>query len=155
MRRAPHSVETYRASLKKIHELDDALELMYFGWRGMTLAADEYLGTLGLSRAHHRILYVIARRPGISVGSLVEVIGVSKQALNRPLNLLLRRDLVISERSAEQHRSKLLSLTEEGKRVEHRASSHERKVMKKAFDSVGSSGADAWKMVMKTIAETT
>ena len=155
MRRAPHSVETYRASLKKIHELDDALELMYFGWRGMTLAADEYLGTLGLSRAHHRILYVIARRPGISVGSLVEVIGVSKQALNRPLNLLLQRDLVISERSAEQHRSKLLSLTEEGKRVEHRASSHERKVMKKAFDSAGSSGTESWKMVMKTIAETT
>ena len=32
-----------RASLAKIHELDDALELMYFGWRGMTLAADNYL----------------------------------------------------------------------------------------------------------------
>jgi DNA-binding MarR family transcriptional regulator len=155
MRRALHSVETYRASLKQIHELDDALELMYFGWRGMTLAADEYLDTLGLSRVHHRILYVIARRPCISVGSLIEVIGVSKQALNRPLNLLLRRDLVISERSAEQHRSKLLSLTDEGKRVENRASSHERKVMKKAFDSVGSSGAEAWKMVMKTIAKKT
>jgi len=27
--------------------------------------------------------------------------------------------------------------------------------MKKAFDSAGSSGAESWKMVMKTIAETT
>lgn len=144
--------ETY-AALAKIHELDDALELMYFGWRGMTLAADDYLATLGLSRAHHRILYVVARRPGISVGKLIEVIGVSKQAMNKPLSLLLKRKFVTSERSAEQHRSKLLRLTEEGRRVEHRASSHERRMMKQAFDKVGASGTEAWKKVMRTIAE--
>ena len=154
MPKASQPAGTYRGSLPKIHELDDALALMYFGWRGMTLAADNYLATLGLSRAHHRILYVIARRPGISVGTLIEVIGVSKQAMNKPLNLLLKRRLVASERSAEQHRSKLLRLTDEGKRVEHRASSHERKMMKQAFDKVGASGADAWKRVMRAIAET-
>lgn len=153
MPKASLSAETYRALLPKMHELDDALELMYFGWRGMTLAADDYLATLGLSRAHHRILYVIARRPGISVGALIEVIGISKQAMNKPLNLLLKRKLVTSERSPEQHRSKLLRLTEEGKRIEHRASSHERKMMKLAFDAVGASGAEAWKKVMRTIAE--
>ena len=43
----------HRASLKKLHDLDAALELMYYGWRGMTLAADRYLATLDLSRAHH------------------------------------------------------------------------------------------------------
>jgi DNA-binding MarR family transcriptional regulator len=144
---------THRGPLTKIHELDDALELMYFGWRGMTLAADRYLATLGLSRAHHRILYVIARQPGISVGALIEVIGVSKQAMNKPLNLLIERNLVMSERSAEQHRSKLLRLTQEGEEVEHRASSHERMMMRRAFDKVGSTGADAWKQVMQTIAE--
>src|SRR6188472_3420627 len=84
MPKASQPAGTYRGSLPKIHELDDALALMYFGWRGMTLAADNYLATLGLSRAHHRILYVIARRPGISVGTLIEVIGVSKQAMNKP-----------------------------------------------------------------------
>ena len=153
MPNASPSAGTYHASLAKIHELDDALELMYFGWRGMTLAADEYLATLGLSRPHHRILYVIARQPSLSVGSLIEVLGISKQALNGPLNLLLRRELVTSERSPEQHRSKLLRLTEEGRRIEHRASSLERKVMKKAFESVGPSGAEAWMTVMKTIAD--
>ena len=153
MRRASHSAKPFRASLTKMHELDDTLELMYFGWRGMTLAADEYLATLGLSRPHHRILYVIARQPSLSVGSLIEVLGISKQALNGPLNLLLRRELVTSERSPEQHRSKLLRLTEEGRRIEHRASSLERKVMQKAFERVGPSGAEAWMTVMKTIAD--
>jgi DNA-binding MarR family transcriptional regulator len=143
----------HRASLKKLHDLDAALELMYYGWRGMTLAADQYLATLDLSRAHHRILYVVARQPDISIGALIETLGISKQALNRPLSQLLQHKLLTARRSPEQHRSKLLRLTEEGKRVEQRASGHERKVMREAFDRVGPPGAAAWMAVMEAIAD--
>jgi DNA-binding MarR family transcriptional regulator len=143
----------HRASLGKLHDLDAALELMYYGWRGMTLAADRYLATLGLSRAHHRVLYVVARQPDISIGALIEILGISKQALNRPLNQLQQRKLVTARRSPEQHRSKLLQLTAEGRRVEQRASGYERKVMREAFDRVGSSGATAWIAVMQAIAD--
>ncbi len=59
----PHAAGLHRASLNKLHDLDAALELMYYGWRGMTLSADQYLATLGLSRPHHRILYVVAGSP--------------------------------------------------------------------------------------------
>ena len=150
---AKRAAGLHRASLTKLHDLDAALELMYYGWRGMTLMADQYLATLGLSRPHHRILYVVARQPDISIGALTEVLGISKQALNRPLNLLLERDLLTSKRSAEQHRSKLLRLTPEGQRVEARASEYERKVLRAAFDHVGKSDAAAWIMVMEVIAD--
>ncbi|MCC8937850.1 MarR family transcriptional regulator [Bradyrhizobium sp. Arg68] len=143
----------HRASLKKLHDLDAALELMYYGWRGMTLEADRYLATLGLSRPHHRILYVVARRPDISIGALIEVLGISKQALNRPLGLLLERKLLASKRSPEQHRSKLLRLTEAGQRIEQRASGYERKVLREAFDRAGAPGAAAWMKVMEAIAD--
>ena len=143
----------HRASLEKLHDLDAALELMYYGWRGMTLEADEYLAQQGLSRPHHRILYVVARRPDIAIGSLIEILGISKQALNRPLNLLLERKLVASKRSPEQHRSKLLHLTDAGRRIEQTASDHERKVLREAFDRVGTPGAAAWMAVMETIAD--
>ncbi len=126
---------------------------MYYGWRGMTLQADDYLARQGLSRPHHRILYVVARRPDIAIGALIEVLGVSKQALNRPLKLLLERELLSSKRSPEQHRSKLLRLTEAGRRIEQKASDHERKVMREAFDRVGPPGAAAWTAVMKAIAD--
>ncbi len=126
---------------------------MYYGWRGMTLEADEYLAKQGLSRPHHRILYVVARRPDIAIGALIDVLGISKQALNRPLHLLLERKLLTSKRSPEQHRSKLLRLTEAGRRVEQKASDHERKVMREAFDRVGAPGAEAWTTVMKAIAD--
>src|SRR5207253_66068 len=112
---------------------------------------DAYLAKQGLSRPHHRILYVVARRPDIAIGSLIEILGVSKQALNRPLNLLLERKLLISQRSPEQHRSKLLRLTGAGQRIERRASDHERKVLREAFDRVGAPGAAAWMAVMETI----
>ena len=150
---AKRAAGLHRASLTKLHDLDAALELMYYGWRGMTLMADQYLATLGLSRPHHRILYVVARQPDISIGALIEVLGISKQALNRPLSLLLQRDLLTSRRSVEQHRSKLLRLTEAGKRIEQRASEHERKVLREAFDRVGPSSAAAWTAVMGVIAD--
>lgn len=150
---AKRAAGLHRASLTKLHDLDAALELMYYGWRGMTLMADQYLATVGLSRPHHRILYVVARQPDISIGALIEVLGISKQALNRPLSLLLQRDLLTSRRSVEQHRSKLLRLTEAGKRIEQRASEHERKVLRAAFDRVGPSSAAAWTAVMGVIAD--
>ncbi|WP_076866444.1 MarR family winged helix-turn-helix transcriptional regulator [Bradyrhizobium mercantei] len=143
----------HRASLRKLHELDGALELMYYGWRGMTLEADAYLATVGLSRPHHRILYVVARRPDISIGELIEVLGISKQALNRPLALLLERKLVAAKRSPEQHRSKLLRLTAAGQKIEQSASNHERKVLRDAFAHVGAPGAAAWMAVMGAIAD--
>ena len=143
----------HRASLDKLHDLDAALELMYYGWRGMTLSADQYLATLGLSRPHHRILYAVARQPDVSIGALIDILGISKQALNRPLNLLLERKMLTSKRSPEQHRSKLLRLTESGKRAEQRASDHERKVVSEAFDRVGPRGAAAWMAVMEAIAD--
>ena len=150
---AKRAAGLHRASLTKLHDLDAALELMYYGWRGMTLMADQYLATIGLSRPHHRILYVVARQPDISIGELIEVLGISKQALNRPLSLLLQRDLLTSRRSVEQHRSKLLRLTEAGKRIEQRASNYERKVLREAFDRVGPPGAVAWMAVMGVIAD--
>ncbi|OCK62467.1 MarR family transcriptional regulator [Bradyrhizobium sp. LMTR 3] len=150
---AKRAAGLHRASLTKLHDLDAALELMYYGWRGMTLTADQYLAALGLSRPHHRILYVVARQPDISIGALIDVLGISKQAVNRPLSLLLERKLLISQRSPEQHRSKLLRLTPEGQRIEQRASGYERKVLRAAFDRVGPPGAAAWMAVMGAIAD--
>jgi DNA-binding MarR family transcriptional regulator len=150
---AKRAAGLHRVSLAKLDDLDAALELMYYGWRGMTLTADEYLATLGLSRPHHRILYVVARQPDISIGALIDVLGISKQAASRPLSLLLERKLLMSKRSPEQHRSKLLRLTPEGQRIEARASGYERKVLRAAFDHVGPSGAAAWMAVMGAIAD--
>jgi len=145
-------VKTQERGLRRLHPLDDALEAMYFGWRGMTREADQYLATLGLSRVHHRMLYAIARREGITITELLDILGVTKQALHRPMKQLIEGGYVVAMRDPSRHRYKCLALTPSGQAVEHQASSHERDVMERAFKRVGRGGRDAWSEVMAAVA---
>lgn len=135
------------------HELDRALELLHFGFRGLTVEADIYLADLGLSRVHHRVLYVIARAQNITVGLLADTLGISKQALHRPLTQLQEQGLVLHARDPQRHRFKQLTLTERGIEVEHQASSREREAVGTALDQVSEQGRDAWYAVMQSLAD--
>ena len=72
------------------------MEAFFFGYQAFTAKADEMLERRGLSRVHQRIVFFIARYPGLSVKELLGVLGVSKQALNAPLRQLMAMDLVQS-----------------------------------------------------------
>ncbi len=138
--------------LRSLDELDRALELMYYGPRGLTAAADAYLADYGFSRAHHRVLFVIARAPEIAVGELARTLGVSNQALHRPLRQLLASGCVQALRDTTRHRRKLLDLTELGRRVEHEASEREREVLRAAFEAEPWARG-GWLAVMARVAE--
>jgi DNA-binding MarR family transcriptional regulator len=142
-----------KAGLRELHPLDGALLLMHFAFRGLVSQADRYLEKHGLSRVHHRILYVIARADGISVGGLLEVLGVSKQALHRPMKYLQDNGYVVAERDAVEHRVKLLRLTPKGVRIERTASDHERAAMEGALGGMSSSEQKAWREVMTALAK--
>ena len=75
-------------------ELHEAIELFYFAYRAFTDRPDRILERRGLGRMHHRILYFIGSRAGISVGGLLAVLAISKQALNGPLRQLIEMKLV-------------------------------------------------------------
>ena len=46
------------------------IELMFFAYRAFTADADRMLERLGFGRAHHRALYFINRKPGMTVAEL-------------------------------------------------------------------------------------
>lgn len=140
--------QVHDLDLKKLDPLDDALALMYFGWRGMTRAADDYLATVGLSRVHHRILYTVLRGDDITMSDLLAILQISKQALHRPMKQLLDEGYVAVKRDPARHRFKLLELTPAGRTVERIASGHERKVMARAFRKAGAGSQAAWSAVM-------
>ena len=144
---------TASARMRSLHPLDHALELLHFGFRGLTIKADEFLATHDLSRVHHRILYIIARTDEINVGDLAMTLGVSKQALHRPLKALLDQDLVCFSRAPERHRFKLLALTDTGRTVEQTATELERQTLQQAFGKVGVEGQAAWTSVMTSLAD--
>ena len=142
-----------RVELGTLEPQDWALELMFFGLRGMTREADEYLAGLGLSRVHHRILFILARRETVVVGELVATLGVSKQAMHRPMRQLLEAGLVRIDRDPARRRFKVVALTGQGQEVERRASELERRVMQAAFDNAGEGSVEGWERVMREVAK--
>jgi DNA-binding MarR family transcriptional regulator len=142
-----------KAGIRELHPLDGALLLMHFAFRGLVSQADRYLEKHGLSRVYHRILYVIARVDGISVGGLLEVLGVSKQALRRPMKYLRENSCVVAERDANELRVRGLRLTPKGVRVERTDSGDERAAMQSALNGLSSAEQKAWRDVMTEFAK--
>jgi len=141
-----------RMQLQRLHELDEAIELIYFGSLGTTRNANDYLAQYGFSQAHHRVLYMLARHAGLNVGELVKVLGISKQAAQRPIKQLMDGGYLSVQRDPVQHRFKILKLTAKGREIEHQASSRKRAVVKKAFGT-DVAARDHWTRVMRAIAE--
>ncbi len=146
-------INTASVNLKSLDPLDTGLELLHFGFRGLTVEADRFLEAHGLSRVHHRILYVIARADAISIGELAATLGVSNQALHRPLSHLFDQQLVQYSREPGRHRFKLLGLSAAGSALEARATELERSTLRDALASTDADGRDAWRQVMRALAE--
>src|SRR4051812_37209565 len=76
-------------------KLNLALALMHFGFRKMIEEPDRLLSQRGFGRVHHRVLFFVARRPGLSVGELLAILDITKQSLHRPMQDLLRAALLV------------------------------------------------------------
>lgn len=146
------SKKVNNVDLSSLTPLDSALEAMHFAFRGLIREADIYLESQGLTRVHHRILYVLARRERTTVGDLIDILGVSKQALHRPMTRLIDKGLVDSARDEVQARYKLLSLTKAGRELETEASNRERAAMGAAFEGMDDAEVQAWYDIMGELA---
>ncbi|NMG01675.1 MarR family winged helix-turn-helix transcriptional regulator [Azoarcus taiwanensis] len=129
-----------------------AIERFYFAYRAFTAGADRLLEAQGLGRVHHRILYFVGRNPGISVGALIDTLGVSKQALNAPLRALIERELVFAESDAEDRRVRRMSLTEAGRALEAQLTEIQADLLDRAFGESGAKATEGWHAVMRRLA---
>jgi len=75
-------------------DLRRTLELVFYTHMEMANLADQVLAQYGLGRAHHRVLYFVARRPGITVNEILSILRITNQALSRTLNQLMRMELI-------------------------------------------------------------
>ena len=72
------------------------IELMYFAYKGFTSDPDLILQNYSYGRAHHRAVHFINRRKGLKVNDLLDILGITKQSLNRVLRQLIDDGLVES-----------------------------------------------------------
>ena len=140
--------------LKNSATQQTAMEAFFLGYQAFTAKADEMLARRGLGRVHHRILFFIARYPGLSVKQLLSALGVSKQALNIPLRQLLEMQLVQSVTAADDKRKRLLGFTAEGAKLELALRREQAKLLRRVFDETGEAAVHGWLAVNQALANT-
>jgi DNA-binding MarR family transcriptional regulator len=130
-------------------ELRLAQDLLFFGYRDFTAGADEILAELGMGRAHHRVLHFVGRRPGITVGDLLGILGITKQSLARVLTPLMQEDYVVHATGRNDRRQRLLSLTPKGQALERRLFERQREWVMHAYREAGPIAVEGFRRVMR------
>ncbi|WJN57213.1 Transcriptional regulator, MarR family [Pseudomonas sp. SO81] len=130
--------------LKKPSSQQAAMEAFFFGYQAFTAKPDEMLARRGLSRVHHRILFFIARHPGLSVKELLGYLGVTKQALNTPLRQLQEMSMVECVAASDDKRKRQLGLTVEGAKLEQALRHEQSRLLAKVFKEAGEPAVQAW-----------
>lgn len=134
-------------------QLRQGIELMYFAYRGFTADPDRILAPRGYGRAHHRALHFIARRPGLTVKGLIEILGVTKQSLNRVLRQLIEDGLVESRVGEVDRRHRNLALTERGRALEQDLAAAQQQRMRAAFSQAGPEAVAGFRAVLEAMIE--
>lgn len=130
-------------------QLRQGIELMFFAYRGFTADPDRILAEFGYGRAHHRALHFVARRPGLTVNELIDILGVTKQSLNRVLRQLIEEGLVESRVGRTDRRQRNLQLTERGRVLEQELSAAQRRRMRTAFSNAGPEAVAGFRAVLE------
>ena len=94
------------------------MDLLFFANTRHLKRADARLATMGLGRAHHRVLYFVQRKPGLPLTELLNILGVSKQSFGRVSHYLTERGLMEARQRMRDRRERLLYLTPAGEELE-------------------------------------
>ncbi|WP_424972373.1 MarR family winged helix-turn-helix transcriptional regulator [Dinoroseobacter sp. S76] len=130
-------------------QLRKGIEAMFFAYRGFTADPDRILLEHGYGRAHHRAVHFINRAPGTTVNNLLDILGVTKQSLNRVLRSLIEDGLVESRVGTRDKRERHLHLTPAGAALERELSEAQRARMRAAFREAGPEAVAGFRRVLE------
>mgnify|MGYP000309541652 CR=1 FL=1 len=135
-------------------QLRQGIEAMFFAYRGFTADPDRILIDLDYGRAHHRAIHFINSAPGTKVSNLLDILGVTKQSLNRVLRKLIDDGLVQSRVGRNDKRERHLFLTEDGTALERRLSEAQRARMRQAYRAAGPQAVAGFRQVLEAMMDT-
>ncbi len=136
-------------------ELHQGIELLFYAYRDFTAECDTILATYGFGRAHHRVIYFVARSPSISVAELLAILRITKQSLSRVLSQLVDDGFVSVQKAEEDRRRRLLKLTDKGVELEYRLSEVQRARIGAAYRAAGGDAVAGYRKVLLGIIDET
>ncbi len=132
-------------------ELRRGIEAMFFAYRGFTADPDRILRKHSYGRAHHRAVHFINRNPGTTVTNLLDVLGVTKQSLNRVLRTLIENQLVESRVGLRDKRERHLFLSKAGSALERELSDAQRQRIRNAYQQAGPDAVAGFHRVLDAV----
>ncbi|MBU6419878.1 MAG: MarR family transcriptional regulator [Proteobacteria bacterium] len=146
---APHAAPGAGLLFLREDELRAAQDMLFFALRDLTSPADAMLAEMKFGRAHHRCLHWIGRKPGLNVGELLCILGITKQSLTRVLGPLIREGYVTQAPGPTDRRQRLLTLTEKGAALERQLFETQREKLLAAYREAGGPAVEGFKRVMR------
>nr|WP_208408663.1 MarR family transcriptional regulator [Sphingomonas vulcanisoli] len=132
-------------------EIRRGAELLYFGYSHLYKRTDQLLAEEGMGRAHHRALYFVARQPGLTIGALLKILGITKQSLGRVLGELAERDFIETRAGQEDRRQRLLYLTASGAKLENELFELMRERLSEAYGQAGQEAVTGFWRVLELL----
>ena len=129
-------------------DLRQGIELLFYAYRDFTAEADAMLAELGFGRAHHRVIYFVGRKPGMTVSELLDILKITKQSLSRVLGQLVREGYIAQRPGTSDRRQRLLELAPKGAELERRLTEDQRALVARAYRAAGAEAVDGFRRVL-------
>ena len=129
-------------------DLRQGIELLFYAYRDFTAEADAMLAELGFGRAHHRVIYFVGRKPGMTVSELLDILKITKQSLSRVLGQLVREGYIVQRPGTSDRRQRLLELAPKGAELERRLTEDQRALVARAYRAAGAESVDGFRRVL-------
>jgi len=133
-------------------EIRKIIELVFFSYRDFTAGPDQILEKLNFGRAHHRVIYFVGKKDKITIKELLGVLKITKQSLSRVLNQLVKEGFIEVSTGLDK-RTKNLSLTTNGLRLENELSTIQIKKIKKVINNFNKEDIDGFKKILYEMIE--
>lgn len=123
--------------------------LFYFAYKTYITTADKIIEQFGMQRQHHRFLFFICNKPGITQKELLQVLEISKQGSHHTLKVLKEKALIIEKPAQTDKRLKELYPTEQGYALIEELNAAQRQLMDEIFNEYGHD----WYKVMEGLSQ--
>ena len=133
-------------------EIRKIIELVFFSYRDFTAGPDQILEKLNFGRAHHRVIYFVGKKDKITIKELLGVLKITKQSLSRVLNQLVKEGFIEVSTGLDK-RTKNLSLTTNGLKLENKLSTIQIKKIKKVINNFNKEDIDGFKKILYEMIE--
>jgi len=137
---SPHAADPALRASADDEPMYELIELLFFAYRDFVGDADRLLEAYGFGRAHHRVLYFVTRRPGLTIAELLEILRITKQSLNRVLRELVDKNFIEARAGVLDRRRRQLYATVDGERLALRLAQVQTRRFARALGSLGDGG---------------